>query len=64
MDYLNYFDNVINENTITILRYRFPIVTGSLPSFIKNKYDSLHCYKFGDWDLPQKHDSEYFMMFY
>ncbi len=64
-DHLNYFDQVIDENTITILRFRYPIVTGSLPSFIKNKYQySTNCLKFGDWEEDNRHDSEYFLMFY
>ena len=64
-DYLNYLDDVIDENTVTILRFRYPVVTGNLPSFIKNKYQYLtNCLKFGDWDEDNKHDSEYFLMFY
>ena len=40
-EHYNYFDDVIDENTITILRFRYPVVTGNLPSFIKNKYQYL-----------------------
>lgn len=64
-EHYNYFDDVIDENTVTILRFRYPVVTGNLPSFIKNKYQYLtNCLKFGDWDEDNKHDSEYFLMFY
>lgn len=65
VEHYDYFDDVIDENTVTILRFRYPIVTGSLPSFIKNKYRYMtNCLKFGDWDTDNKHDSEYFLMFY
>lgn len=65
VDHYNYFDDVIDENTITILRFRHPVATGSLPSFIKNKYQYMtNCLKFGNWDEVNKHDSEYFLMFY
>ena len=64
-DYLNYFDEIIGDNTVTILRLRNPIVTGMLPQFIKDNYDyNENCFKFGDWDSDHKYNSEYFLVFY
>lgn len=65
LDYSNYFDEVIDENTVTILRFKNPVVSGLLPTFIKNKYNYTEdCFKFGDWDSEQKYNSEYFLVFY
>ena len=64
-DFLNYLDEVISENTITILRFKTPIVSGLLPSFIKNKYNYMEdCIRFGDWHSEHKYNSEYFLAFY
>ena len=65
-DYLNYLDEVIDENTITILKFKQPVVTGLLPDFIKRKYDNYmeDCIKFGDWNQEHKYNSEYYLVFY
>lgn len=64
-DYLNYLDDVIDENTITILKYKQPVVPGMLPSFIKNNYENYteDCFRFGDWDNVHKYNSEYYLVF-
>lgn len=65
--YENYFDDVIGDNTITIIRFSIPIVTGMFPDFIKRKYKnySKDCLKFGDWDLPHLYNnSNYYLVFY
>ena len=65
-DYLNYLDDVIDENTITILKFKQPVVSGLLPDFIKRKYDNYteDCLRFGDWDKDYKYNSEYYLVFY
>lgn len=65
-DYLNYLDDVIDENTITILKFKQPIVSGMLPTFIKRKYDNYleDCFRFGDWNKEHKYNSEYYLVFY
>ena len=64
-DYLTYLDDVINDNTITILKYKRPIIEAQLPSFIKRKYDNYHqsFVKFGDWGSEDKYNSEYYLVF-
>ena len=65
-DYQNYLDEVIDENTITILKFKQPVVTGLLPDFIKRKYTNYmeDCFRFGDWNLEHKYNSEYYLVFY
>lgn len=66
-DYLDYLDELIDENTITILKFKQPIVSSLLPSFIKRKYDNYmeDCSRFGDWGKEHRYNaSEYFLVFY
>ena len=65
-DYLNYLDDVIDENTVTILKFKQPIVSALLPDFIKRKYTDYmdDCYRFGDWGKEHKYNSEYYLVFY
>lgn len=64
LDYFDYFDEVIDDNTITIIRLRNPVITEAFPQFIKNNYEVTNCLKFGDWNSEHKYNSEYFLVFY
>ena len=65
-EHYNYFDDVIDENTVTILKFKQPIVSALLPDFIKRKYTDYmdDCYRFGDWGKEHKYNSEYYLVFY
>ena len=63
-DYLGYLDDVIDENTVTILKYKNPVINAQLPSFIKRKYPDYekHIAYFGDWGVDYKYNSEYYLV--
>lgn len=63
-DYLNYLDEVIDENTVIILKYKNNIFESQLPDFIKRLHPDLDnsIIKFGDWDSDHKYNSEYYLL--
>lgn len=65
--FTNQFENVISDNTITILRYSSPMSICGVPDFIKTKYTNYmtDCIQIGDYDKEHHyHNSSYYLVFF